>query len=210
MRFLLVGLLSLGFIGSSTARAEDREAARQAFAQGHQHFDLGEYKEALESFKLAYRNYADPKILFNLAQCHRQLGNKEEAISFYRKYLNKVPNAPNREDVQNTIDKLNAALQAERTSKTTPPQGTLGEPLTGPPEGQKPAESSASGVVAPSAASSTATPAATAEKKPLTKKWWFWTAVGGGVVVVVALGVGLGVGLSHGSNQGSTFPGVAF
>src|SRR5207302_9679691 len=113
------------------AHAEDRDRARQAVAEGRQHFDLGEYKEALESFKLAYRNFEDPKILFNIAQCHRQLGNKEEAVSFYRKYLSKIPNAPNRDEVQATIDKLNAALTAERTSKPTPRQGTLGEPPAG-------------------------------------------------------------------------------
>jgi tetratricopeptide (TPR) repeat protein len=181
------------------AHAEDREKARAAFAEGRQHFDLGEYKDALESFKLAYRNFEDPKILFNIAQCHRQLGNKQEAVDFYRKYLNKVPDAPNREEVQATIEKLNAALAAERASKSTPPQGTLGEPPTG---GAAQAENRAA-PTPPTTATASAT-----EKTPAAKKWWVWTVVGG-AVVAVGLGVGLGVGLSHGQ-PGTNFPAVMF
>ena len=83
MRNLLL-LICLVAIAPS-AGAEDRTKAQQAFTEGRQHFDLGEYKEALESFKLAYRNFEDPTILFNIAQCERQLGHKEEAVAFYRR-----------------------------------------------------------------------------------------------------------------------------
>ncbi len=186
-------------LGTASVHAEDKAKAQQAFAEGRQHFDLGEYKEALESFKLAYRNFEDPTILFNIAQCHRQLGNTEEAVAFYRKYLNKVPDARNSADVQATIDKLNAALTAERASKATPPQGTLSE-------GRVPGDSSA----APSVVVSTSPPPPPPERKPLVKKWWLWAGVGG-AVVAVALGVGLGVGLQpHAQTASTDFGNVRF
>jgi Tetratricopeptide repeat len=47
-----------------------------------------------------------PAFLFNIAQCHRQLGNKQEAIKFYRSYLRKVPDAPNAEEVRKLIASL--------------------------------------------------------------------------------------------------------
>ncbi len=198
MRNLLL-LICLVAIAPS-ARAEDRTKAQQAFTEGRQHFDLGEYKEALESFKLAYRNFEDPTILFNIAQCERQLGHKEEAVAFYRKFLNKVPGAPNRADVEATIDKLNTALAAERASQVTPPQGTLG--------GGKPADATANGASSTTVVAQAPPPSA--ERQPLVKKWWLWTGVGV-VVVAVGLGVGLGVGLQpHAQTASTDFGNVRF
>ncbi|MGZ5133221.1 MAG: tetratricopeptide repeat protein, partial [Caldimonas sp.] len=88
---------------AAPAQAEDREQARQSFKEGAQHFDLGEYKEALELFKQAYRQFEDPTFLFNIAQCYRLLGEKEQAVRLYRNYLAKVPEARNRDEVNHTI-----------------------------------------------------------------------------------------------------------
>jgi tetratricopeptide (TPR) repeat protein len=163
----------------SPARAEDREHARQAFTEGRQHFDLGEYKEALASFKQAYRDFEDPTFLFNIAQCYRQLGDKEQAVHMYRSYLSKRPDASNAEDVRHTVASLQEQIDKERATRSSPPTGTLA-----PPE--------AAATATPPAATSpavTATPAeATAERStPVYKKWWLWTAVGGAVVVAVVV-----------------------
>ncbi len=108
------------------ASAENRERARQRFQEGAQHFDLGEYEQALTAFKDAYRDYADPSFLFNIGQCYRQLGDKPQAIRSYRAYLSKVPNASNRDEVKRTIESLEQALAGEQTtvfplSRLTPP-----------------------------------------------------------------------------------------
>src|SRR5690348_5408028 len=85
------------------AHADDRERARELFKQGSKHFKLGEYADALASFKEAYRNFEEPTILFNIAQCHRQLNQKADAIRFYRTYLSEVPRAANRDEVRQII-----------------------------------------------------------------------------------------------------------
>jgi tetratricopeptide (TPR) repeat protein len=185
---------------ATIAHAEDRARARRAFAEGRQHFDLGEYEQALESFKTAYRNYEEPTFLFNIAQCQRQLGNKEEAVAFYRKYLSKQPAAPNRADVQSNIDKLNAAIAAEReakTAKTAPP----------PPEPEpRPIPDRTLGGDSGQVVARAGQP----ERTPLTKKWWLWAGIGG-AVVAVALGVGLGVGLQpHDRTATTDFGNVRF
>src|SRR6266516_470804 len=101
--FCLVLALVL-FTGS--AHAEDKSKARDAFRTGTQHFKLGEYGQALESFKVAYRNFESPIFLFNIAQCERQLNHKPEAIRFYRQYLADAKDATNRDEVQEIIAKL--------------------------------------------------------------------------------------------------------
>jgi tetratricopeptide (TPR) repeat protein len=142
MRLLLALLLLLALAPS--AWAEDRAAARAAFQRGTQHYDLSEYEQALESFKAAYRNFEEPTFLFNIAQCYRQLGNHEKALRFYRTYLIKVPNAPNREEVRQLIAQLNRAIEEEKHSKAMPPPSPmqpvapLPEPTVTPPPAAPP------------------------------------------------------------------------
>src|SRR6185369_2327988 len=81
--------------------AQNPEAeARQHYRSGLAHYDLGEYQAALEEFKDAYRAVQDPPFLFNIAQCHRKLGQSAEALTFYRSYLRRAPDAPNRAEVE--------------------------------------------------------------------------------------------------------------
>jgi tetratricopeptide (TPR) repeat protein len=217
MRSFVVAVLLLV---TPLAFAEDRDKARELYRKGTQHYNLGEYSDALTAFKDAYRNYEDPTFLFNIAQCHRQLGARADAIRIYRSYLRESPNAPNREQVTRLITVLETELQHEMASRTIQPQGTMqpagepkpvAKPAAPPPPVAKPTPPpppaptvveapppSPPAAPPPEAAAASVTiehpaPPATA-KKPLYKKWWLWTAVGG--VVVVGAAIGLGVGLS--------------
>src|SRR5438046_2871791 len=98
--------LTVCAIAASTARADDRGRARELFRQGAQFFKFGEYERALGAFKEAYRAYEDPKILFNIGQCYRQLNQKQEAIRLFRSYLHDLPGAPNAEEVRGVIQAL--------------------------------------------------------------------------------------------------------
>src|SRR6516225_1877017 len=100
-RALLCVLLLAG--AAAPAHADNRAAAREAFRDGTRLYEIGEFQKALDSFKRAYLNYADPSLLFNLGQCYRQLGDKPEALRSYRQFLNKVPDAPNRAEVERVI-----------------------------------------------------------------------------------------------------------
>lgn len=167
---------------ATSAHAEDKQKAKIAFRAALQHYNLGEFRAALDGFKEAYRNYEDPTFLFNLGQCERQLGEKQEAVNFYKAYLRELPDAPNRAEVRELVVKLEAQLQVEATTRQEPPTGALtpGQPATH--------EAELTAAPPPPA------PAPT----PVYKRWWFWTAVGG--VAAVGLGVGLGVGLSSGGS----------
>lgn len=187
------------------ARAEDKALARQLYEQGTQHYDLNEFREALGAFKDAYRNYNDPAFLFNIAHCHRALGNSAEAIQFYKSYLRKLPDAPNAAEVRRIIATLENAPAARKpavaetaTSKHDPVDSPAG-PVTSPPPPTR--ASTASTEPSLASAPSSATVAVTASmpdraaKRPLAKRPWFWLTLGGAAVVVaggVVLGVTLG------------------
>src|SRR5882724_5214174 len=114
MRGVRLVLALLLFTGS--AHAEDKSKARDAFRAGTQHFKLGEYGQALESFKEAYRNFESPIFLFNIAQCERQLNHKPEAIRFSRQYPADAKDGPNRGGVQEITAKRQSALDEERAA----------------------------------------------------------------------------------------------
>lgn len=107
---------------SATARAENAaESAQQHFDRGAKLYNLGHFQEAIGDFEKAYDLDPSPIFLFNIAQSHRQLGNKERALFFYRRYLEQAPNAGNRDDVEKRMKDLQASLQQEAELKQKPP-----------------------------------------------------------------------------------------
>src|SRR5215217_5775702 len=98
-------------LAGRSARAADAKAeqARAHFQQGDTYFKLDKYANALQEFERAYLAKQDPSFLYNIAQCHRLMGNRVEAIRFYRRYLKDAPNAPNKDVADKHIKDLEAA-----------------------------------------------------------------------------------------------------
>jgi tetratricopeptide (TPR) repeat protein len=84
--------------------------ARRHFLRGEQLFALGRFREALGEYEAAFEASPLPELLFNIGQCHRNLGNYEEAIFSFRKYLRLRPEARNRD----AVEKLIADLEEQR------------------------------------------------------------------------------------------------
>jgi tetratricopeptide (TPR) repeat protein len=197
-------LLTLSVATTTAARAADNKAvAKDAYLEGQRLYELGEYQKALDSFKRAYLAYDDPAFLFNLGQCYRMIGDKPEAVRSYKQYLRKVPNGPNRAEIEKIVSDLEAAIEQDRTARTRPPDGVR------PPNGEgtpapAPAETGAPSAGATSS-SATSTTASRAER-PVYKKWWLWTIVGGVVVAGVAVGLGVGLTANKAPNNNTTLP----
>jgi tetratricopeptide (TPR) repeat protein len=180
---------------AASADAQDKAAARRAYVEGTKYYDLNQYPEALEAFKRAYWNYEDPVILYNIAQCHRLLAHKKEAVDFYRSYLRKAADPRNRQDVEKMIADLNSAIEKERAVATATPTGTLASEVKPPPQG-KSAEPPPEPAEPPPRAAPVVTAAPPPPPPPAKKRAWIWgVAVGAVLVVGVAVGVGVGVGL---------------
>ncbi len=86
------------------------DRAKALYAEGNQHFNLGEMAPALELYKRAYRIKPLPAFLFNIAQCHRKLGHYQEAITMYQSYLVGVPDAQNKATIESLIAESKQAL----------------------------------------------------------------------------------------------------
>jgi tetratricopeptide (TPR) repeat protein len=173
---------------SSLAQADARSQARQQFRLGSQHYHLGEYQQALEAFKEAYRKVEDPIFLYNIAQCQRQLDQKRDALRSYRAYLNTSADPPNREQVQQLIRQLDADITAEEQKA---------EQAAAAAAASRPAVTTTTTDVTPAPALAvSAAPLPPARKAtPAYKKWWVWTIAGVGAA---GLATGLAVGLSGG------------
>ncbi len=90
------------------------ERAKALFAKGNEHYNLGELVQALELYRRAYRAMPLPAFLFNIAQCHRKLGQHADAVTMYQSYLVGVPDAQNKALVESLITESRAVLDAEQ------------------------------------------------------------------------------------------------
>ena len=109
---------------ATPARA-DSDRARALFTEGSKLYNLGDYQAALDAFKRAYLEKPDPVLLFNLAQTWRRLGDKLKAVGNYRAYLRESPDAPNAEEVQKLVLRLDAEILEDRASRDAPPEGAV-------------------------------------------------------------------------------------
>lgn len=94
------------------------EKAKALFAEGNQHYNIGEFQPALDLYKLAYRVKPLPAFQFNIAQCHRKLGQHKDAIAMYQAYLVGVPDAPNKDMVESLISESKKAWEQDEARKT--------------------------------------------------------------------------------------------
>lgn len=139
------------------SRADDVGAARDHYRKGTRAYDLGHYDEAVKEYEAAYRAKDDPALLFNIAQAYRLSGDLPNAIRTYRSFLRRVPEAPNRAEVDKRIIELQKAIDEQAKAKEGPAEGTLApagtqaEPKPQQPE-SKPSEPSPSPSVTPAVA----------------------------------------------------------
>ncbi|HSP81561.1 MAG TPA: tetratricopeptide repeat protein [Myxococcaceae bacterium] len=116
---LLAGVLAVAPLPASGAGeeppAEAEVQARARFSEGNLAYDLAEFQQALDAYSEAYRLVPLPGFLFNIAQCHRQLGNAERAAFFYRRYLAlSETEPPNAALVNELIAEMDAAARREQ------------------------------------------------------------------------------------------------
>src|SRR4051812_43992999 len=116
---LMRAIVSLVVIlAAAPAVADDATARAKALYQlGTKHYQVGEYRQALDAFKAGYLAKPNAAFLFNLGQCHRMLGELDEEVREYRAYLRESPNAPNRADVEGFIAGADAELARRQAEK---------------------------------------------------------------------------------------------
>jgi tetratricopeptide (TPR) repeat protein len=201
----------------------DAEQARALFAKGGSEYDLGHFEAALGFFESAYKLKNAPALLYNIAQCHRQLGNLAMARTTYRAFLSKQPGGKAADIARERLEEVDRAIDAQakarnatptelspmnpKESKIEPPALAEGKPSVAP--APVPATPTVAVVTkpAPVAAPKSAAPAValvTPPKDPGPPKepgrLWTWVAAG---AAVVAIGSGVAFGLQSKSTADS-------
>ncbi len=146
-------VIALSVTGIQRARADDRdeqatEVAKKHFYRAEKLFALRRFERALDEYEAAFEAKPIADFLFNIGQCHVNLGNYREAIFSFRKYLKLKPDARNRKQVEEYIADLEE--KADREPEKPPVELV---PKDGKTELPPP------------------------RSRPFYKKWWFWTGV---------------------------------
>jgi len=111
--FLLFVVCLTVALPSRSAHADDpaTRAARRHFERGEKLFALGKFDDALEEYQTAFDAKPLPGFLYNIGQCYRNLGDYDQAIFSFKKYLKLEPDAPNKEAVETLIEELEEKKQ---------------------------------------------------------------------------------------------------
>ena len=176
---LAVGLLVLLAWHSEThvarAQAQDESSdavARGLFQAGRASYDAGKYEDALKYFQQAYDLSQRAALLYNIGQAADRLHQDRKTLEAFRLYLQLVPEAPNRAEVEGRLRTLERLVELEQSSTTSSTTPTAGDVTQAPPE----SEAAANATVVPAAAMS-----ATDEGPGIAP----WLVIGGGGLVAV-------------------------
>lgn len=187
--------------------SEAKAQARVKFSEGNAAYEQGKFREALKFFEAAYELAPLPGFLFNVAQCHRQLGDFSQAASAYRRYLSLSEKEPaNAAMVKDLIAEMDSKARQQTASRTAVGKSVASAKATPKdrPEaasaksaelrdGVKPAtakrpldiRTSRSMAIEQNTLPPAAVPGAPTPEvqQPVTRKWWLWAGVGAAALV---------------------------
>jgi hypothetical protein len=140
MRKLVLPLLIFAFVSPASAQGADpaEKESLESYQKGVTAYDLGKFDEAVQAFQKAYEIKPTPAYLYNIAQAYRQKGDASKAVFFYKRYLQKAPDAKNRDVVERRIAELEELAKKQEESKTKPPNSLDGEKGTESPPPEPP------------------------------------------------------------------------
>ena len=171
---LLSGSAQAQTAGPTKAESEFDQQLQMAAA----HYEQGRYQDSILALQNAYELQPLPRLLCNIGQAYRKLGNHRAAVAQYDLCLKSDPeiDPTYRAEVESYIAERRQTWAAKsRAGATESPKAGSGTPPVD------------KGAVTQPCSSPTA-------QTPVYKKWWLWTIVG---VVVAGGAVGLGVGLTQ-------------
>jgi tetratricopeptide (TPR) repeat protein len=221
LRLGLVTSLALGqtFVGGGSgvgpARAQAAEETRPKLTEAQKQevrdrydkatrfYYLRKYPEAIVEYEGIYLLSADPVMLYNIAQCHRQADQPEQALQFYKNYLRNAPTATNRADVEKKITEMERQVEDRRKLAQSsgppaaaasppplmvpPPAGAVSPPPAGTGTQSAPSTMPTAPVMTSPAPAGEATAVAPA---PPSRVWPMIFMVGGGVFLATSVVLG--------------------
>src|SRR5262245_28015839 len=102
----------------------DAAQARTHFDRGRAFFEVNDFRNAIVEFKAAHVERPDPAFLYNIAECHRRLGEASEALAFYRRFLATAPAGDKtRAVVEQRVAELKTVAEDQKAGSADPTAG---------------------------------------------------------------------------------------
>lgn len=172
-------------LASANPAAGEPPSPRALFERAEVKFNVGNFRDAAADYQAAYELDHRPALLFDVAQCYRNLGDYERARFYYRRFLTLDPHTPNRRDTEALIDLMSKRLDEQAAAPRR--DVALRDPPAG--DGAPPA-------FAPTLQR---TDGPDVPRRPVYRRTWFWIGVAGAVAGGVAAGLLLSRDDPHGS-----------
>src|SRR5262249_57172810 len=113
------------------ARADERTEARAHFKRGMSQIADGRYDSGIEELKKAYDILPHPNVLYNIARAYVDQGDLENAVAYYKKYLEGNPK--DRDEVAQIVASLEARIRKQQAQLLEAQQAVTAPP---PPPGR--------------------------------------------------------------------------
>lgn len=141
---LAIGLGHLARAQPAPPATDDRANATEAarlYNEGKRHFDIGEYAQAIASWKQSYLRSSAPLLLFNIAQAYRLSNNCAQANRFYLNYRRSEPHPKNQAELDKAMAKCAGVEPATGDAAPSSPAAvtTGNPPAPAPTEAARPA-----------------------------------------------------------------------
>jgi tetratricopeptide (TPR) repeat protein len=105
--------LALTLIASAAA-ADPQGEAEKAMRQGGGLFERGKYAEAIKAYQRALSSMPEATGPYReIGKAYKKLGRSEEAIDSFSEYLARRPEAPEREEIEETFAELRGLMPRE-------------------------------------------------------------------------------------------------
>jgi hypothetical protein len=105
---------------SAADKKEADRKARELFERGRTAFKDGKYRDAWEHFRDAYLLSKRPELLYNVGQSADRMRMDSEALAAFKLYLQRLPNAENRKEVQSRISFLEKQVKRDGNAEQSP------------------------------------------------------------------------------------------
>lgn len=120
--FAFCAALSAGAAQAQPSVNPADQVAREHFMRGRDAFSLGDFALAAREFDQAYQLSRRPQLLYNIGTAYERLHNWNEANVAFHRYLDEVPGAPDRPEVEARLRMIEVELQHQAEALQTPTQ----------------------------------------------------------------------------------------
>lgn len=118
----IFALVSLSWLLTATALADERTDARRHFRAGMASIERGEIDAGVAELKLAYEILPHPNVLYNIARAYAESSRYAESIDYFQRYLRSDPE--DRDEVTRALAELQDRFAAETVASELVPEAS--------------------------------------------------------------------------------------